>query len=123
MEVTDHLAGLRSVLVRVVRTSTDEANRRERPRYKFKASVTVINAQGRSIEATLIDASEGGAAIETAAEIAIGEPGSLKFEQLQRAVPFIVRYRGDRRISVEFSDDAQMREEFLELVPCQDPSF
>jgi methyl-accepting chemotaxis protein len=111
--VTEHLSELKSVLVRVVRTSTEEANRREHPRYKVKASLTVTSSQGHRIEASLIDASEGGAAINSTADLAIGDKGVVQFEGLAQAVPFIVRYRGDGRINIEFNDKGKPTDDYL----------
>jgi methyl-accepting chemotaxis protein len=117
--VTEHLSELKSVLVRVVRTSTDEANRREHPRYKLNASVTMNLSRGGRIEASLIDASDGGAAISSTAAISIGETGTVQFENLQQAIPFIVRYRGDGRINIEISDDSKLRQDYLKWFGAQ----
>lgn len=112
--VTSHLSELKSVLVRVVRTSTAEANRREHPRFKIVASLSVTNSRGSRVEATLVDASEGGAAINSPAEMAIGEVGTVTFEGMARAMPFVVRYRGDGRTNIEFSDEGSLRDDYMQ---------
>jgi hypothetical protein len=78
-----------------------------------KASLTVTSSQGHHIEASLIDASEGGAAINSTADLAIGDKGVVQFEGLAQAVPFIVRYRGDGRINIEFNDKGKPTDDYL----------
>jgi hypothetical protein len=111
--VTAHLSELKSVLVRVVRTSTEEANRREYPRYKLQTSLSITTGRGIRCEASLIDASEGGAAIGSKTEMDIGETGTAQFDGLSRPVPFVVRYRGDGRLNIEFSEEGKLKDDYL----------
>jgi hypothetical protein len=62
VEVGDSVASLSETLVRVVRTSTDEVERRKHPRFEVELPVRVWD--GRSeIRAVLHDISLGGAAV------------------------------------------------------------
>jgi hypothetical protein len=107
------LSELKSVLVRVVRTSTDEANRREHTRYKIVASVLLRDRRGGSFEASLIDASDGGAAVNSSADLEIGETVTLQFDGVRQALPFTVRYRGDNRLNLEFAGDGPLADAYL----------
>ncbi|MFV3130030.1 methyl-accepting chemotaxis protein [Niveispirillum sp. KHB5.9] len=61
-DVATSIEELRRVLVRVVRTSTEEANRRRKPRYKVDESCT-LDIRGRATQARLINISAGGAMV------------------------------------------------------------
>ncbi|MCA3262028.1 MAG: PilZ domain-containing protein [Telmatospirillum sp.] len=100
--VTKNVEGLRQILVRVVRTSTQDANRRKFPRFAIQASVDVYDGSGARIEGTLVDASEGGAHVRTTHVMRNGERGTLRFEGLAHTLAFAVRERVNDQIHVEF---------------------
>ena len=58
----DSVAALRSVLVKVVRSSSEGTNRRASPRYKVDIPVVIENS-GRKLRSRILDISEGGARI------------------------------------------------------------
>jgi len=100
--VSVEIANLRDTLVRVVRTSTTEADRRAYPRYAIKAQIELYDASGARFDATLADASERGACIATALKLKDGSKGSLRFEGLSRGQSFVVRWVEAERMHVEF---------------------
>jgi methyl-accepting chemotaxis protein len=100
--VTQNIEGLRDVLVRVVRTSTTDADRRSHPRYRIDAKIEASTAAGQRIEAKLADASERGACIETAQPMKVGERGTLRFDGVNITLQFIVRDVEPTRLHVEF---------------------
>jgi methyl-accepting chemotaxis protein len=100
--VTKNIEGLRQTLVRVVRTSTQDANRRKFPRFAIQASVDVYDGSGARIEGTLVDASEGGAHVRTTHIMRSGERGTLRFDGLSQTLAFAVRERVNDQIHVEF---------------------
>jgi methyl-accepting chemotaxis protein len=100
--VTNEIASLRDTLVRVVRTSTAEADRRAYPRYAIAAGVELADASGKRIEASLLDASEHGACLRTDAKIGAGGKGTLRLEGLGSALRFVVRYTEVDKLHIEF---------------------
>ncbi|MBI3505282.1 MAG: HAMP domain-containing protein [Proteobacteria bacterium] len=96
------LDGLKRILVRVVRTSTADADRRKYPRYALKAGIEVIDGANRKVQATLLDASEGGAHFRCDATMQQGERGQMRFEGFGQSLPFVVRFREPGSIHVEF---------------------
>jgi methyl-accepting chemotaxis protein len=100
--VTKNVEGLRQILVRVVRTSTQDANRRKYPRFAIQAGVEVFDGSGARIEGTLVDASEGGAYVRTNHAMRSGERGTLRFDGLSQSLAFAVRERFNDQIHLEF---------------------
>jgi methyl-accepting chemotaxis protein len=94
--VGSSLDELKRILVRVVRTSTVDADRRKWPRYPVRATIEVVDGAGRKIDgASLVDASEGGAHIRCASAMRQGERGAVRFDGLPAKLGFVVRYRED----------------------------
>jgi PilZ domain len=101
-EVTGSIGGLREILVRVVRTSTADANRRGAPRYPTDARAEVLDVAGQMRAVALLDVSETGAKIRCGADVRLGKTGKLKLEGVTSALPFVVRARQPDCIHVEF---------------------
>jgi hypothetical protein len=102
LSVTENIQGLRETLVRVVRTSTTDADRRSHPRYRIDAKFEATNAAGQRIQAKLADASERGACLETSQAMKLGERGTLRFDGVGAALQFFVRDVEPARLHVEF---------------------
>ena len=100
--VTDEIASLRDTLVRVVRTSTVEADRRVFPRYAIKADVEIFDAAGKRHDATLANASEQGACVRTGLKLAVGGKGTLRLDGLSGTQRFVVRDAEPEHLHVEF---------------------
>ncbi len=100
--VGESLASLKHILVRVVRTSTADADRRKHPRYAIKAGIEVTDGASKKVTATLLDASEGGAHFRCGAGLHKGENGQMRFEGYGHSVHFVVRFRDTESAHVEF---------------------
>lgn len=89
-DVAGSIENLRRVLVRVVRTSTDEANRRHKPRFAVNEPASII-LDGQTVEARLVNVSEGGAMLKIAGTVTVGDAdGTL---DIPRIAGFRVRFR------------------------------
>jgi methyl-accepting chemotaxis protein len=108
-----NIAGLRSILVRVVRTSSEDANRREHPRFTLDMPVVVTNSRRLRATSRLIDISEGGARIESVSELGLGEPCTLQFEGLSVSIPFVVKDQSGRQLQLEPTANGKTKQEYL----------
>ena len=108
--VADSITQLRQVLVRLVRTSTAETNRRmfERVAVDAPCSVTV---DGTTRSANLRDISVGGAFVE-GVEAEVGQRGSLAVDG--EAIQFETRASGGGRLHVMFHDAAERGRQMFE---------
>jgi methyl-accepting chemotaxis protein len=102
-EITTNIVGLQAALVRVVRTSTEDANRRQFHRYAVKVNAEILDTSNRRIAAEMVDISEGGAMIGCSSGMRTGEKGSLRLEGLSTPLPFVVRAQQDEVLHVEFN--------------------
>jgi methyl-accepting chemotaxis protein len=100
-EVTDNISGLRESLVRVVRGSTADANRRVSVRHAVSVHGEIFGHAGRRHEGELLDISETGAHIRCRPEMQQGETGTLKVQGFATALPFIVRGKREGSLHVE----------------------
>jgi methyl-accepting chemotaxis protein len=112
---TDSLNGaieeLRHTVVRVVRTSTAEVNRRRSSRYRVDLRCTLDVSRGdipggERIIARITDLSEGGAWLEDAPELPVGRRGSLLIDRVGFPLPFTVQAAHDGTLHIAFNLDA-----------------
>jgi len=101
-DVTTSIGGLREILVRVVRTSTADANRRMAIRHLVAASGKVSDSAGRQYDGEILDVSETGTRIRCSSAMRPGEGGFLKLPNVAAALPFIVRDAAGDILHVEF---------------------
>jgi methyl-accepting chemotaxis protein len=101
-EITNNLVELQAALVRVVRTSTEDANRREFQRYPVQANAEILDASNKRLGGELVNISEGGAMIGCSSAMQIGETGSLRLEGISTPLPFAVRGQQDGAFHIEF---------------------
>jgi len=106
------IAALRSILVRVVRTSSEDADRREYPRFRVDMPVAVANSRGSRTASKLIDVSEGGACIANVSELKVGDTCTLQIEGLAASIPFIVRDRAASQLQLELAGDGETRQQY-----------
>ena len=99
--VSTNLSSLKSVLIKIIRTTTDDADRRQWPRYKADMSIRVTGAGGKDLPATLVNISAAGAWIRCG-QMTIGETGSMSIPGYDQALPFRVRGREADSYHVEF---------------------
>jgi methyl-accepting chemotaxis protein len=100
--VSRNVEELRGILVRVVRTSTRDANRRAWPRYALKLAVEMTDVAGKRIDAALLDVSEGGANLKSDALMRSGDRGSLRLDGFGQRLAYDVKAVENGRIHVEF---------------------
>ncbi|MGE5506226.1 MAG: methyl-accepting chemotaxis protein [Actinomycetota bacterium] len=98
-EVADSIEDLRQILVRLVRTSTAETNRRMFERFSVDAPCQVTIG-GQSQEARLRDVSAGGACIADTPDAEPGQRGSLTAGG--QTIEFETRAAGQGRLHVMF---------------------
>ncbi|MFM7345168.1 MAG: methyl-accepting chemotaxis protein, partial [Tagaea sp.] len=110
VEVREAIAGvarevdaLRGILVRVVRTSTEDANRRQFPRYAVKLGIEATDQSGKRLDAKLIDLSEGGANLTLTGTIGAGERGNLRVDGYASRLAFRVKAFENGKAHVEFA--------------------
>jgi methyl-accepting chemotaxis protein len=101
-EITESIAGLRSVLVRAVRTSADDTDRRKYPRYSMTVQAEILDVSSKRLTGELVDISEAGAKLSFSSGMLTGEKGYLRLDGLSLPLPFMVRARQDEMLHVEF---------------------
>jgi methyl-accepting chemotaxis protein len=112
--LTGAVGDLRRAVVRAVRTSTSEVDRRETPRMGVDLACRVRDGGGVEQAARVVDLSEGGARIAGAPALTPGASGSLTLDGSGLPLPFVVRHAGDGLLHVSFRLDqagtARLRE-------------
>ncbi|WP_372398876.1 cache domain-containing protein [Azospirillum sp. HJ39] len=102
-DVTHSIDELMHVLVRAVRTATEDVDRRHLPRYRVEAPCTVEAPDGGKegrLSVRLLDISRHGAAL--AGADAVGMRGTLLFDGLGVALPFEAFTREEGVVRVRF---------------------
>ena len=102
-EVASSVEELRRVLIRVVRTSTAEADRRRQSRFQVDEPCTVTLG-GRALAARVINLSVGGAMIAGLTGVKASDRGILRLARLGVQTTFEVRSLGSESVHVEFSE-------------------
>ncbi len=108
-DVTQSIDNLMHVLVRTVRTATDDVDRRSQPRYLVNAPCAIDQSGGR-LSAQLHDISYNGAALVGGVDVA--ERGVLIFDRLGVPVPFDVLERDREIIRLRFRLEDVNRADF-----------
>jgi methyl-accepting chemotaxis protein len=96
---------LRRSVVRVVRTSTAEVNRRASERHPIDLPCR-IRAGGETRDARVVDLSRGGAHVLGGPSMRVGERGTLDIQGVGTALTFVVRSAGGGALHVELDLDA-----------------
>ena len=109
--VSSNLSSLQSLLVRTVRSSAAEVDRRLSKRYPTDLEATVTDSRQAAHETTLVDLSEGGAWIRCAPQLDVNETGVLRIKGFASQLPFTVRTHDGEAAHVAFVlGDAQRAE-------------
>ncbi len=98
---------LKHSVIRVVRTSTAEVDRREATRYTVDLPCRV-NAGGQTHACRLGDLSDGGAYVRQAPDLAPGTRGTLHIDGVQPPLPFSVKSSESGALRVAFMLDASV---------------
>jgi methyl-accepting chemotaxis protein len=103
------VADLRHAIIRVVRTSTTEVDRRHAPRHPVDLPCR-LSVAGGTHEARLADLSETGAHLTDAPPLSPGTRGTVSLGGMAMPVPFVVRSVDDRSaLHVEFEMNEAVR--------------
>jgi methyl-accepting chemotaxis protein len=101
--LAEAVAELRRAVVRVVRTSTPEVDRRATTRFTADLPCRVSGAGVADQAARLVDLSEGGASIDGGPRMAPGASGSLFLDAVGVSLPFTVRHADGGSLRVAFA--------------------
>ena len=106
--VTRNISDLKSVLVRIVRQSTDDANRRNSTRYQVSVQGRISTKNGTQKLVTT-DLSEGGAQIKSSDAIELPAKGAINFDGLSAPMNYRVvsTDRDGTHIEFDMSGSAQ----------------
>ncbi|CAO3456459.1 hypothetical protein [Azospirillum argentinense] len=101
--VASSIEELRHVLVRVVRTSTSEADRRRQPRYRVDEPCTVT-VGGQTQSGQVVNLSVGGAMITGLTGLGAADRGSLRLDRHGVQIGFEVRSLYGDAVHIEFAE-------------------
>jgi hypothetical protein len=120
-QVRDDTAGLNTLVgelkrsvIRVVRTSTAEVDRRHSARYPVTLPCRVTVAGLGAQPATVADLSEGGALIKGGPALSIGTRGTLDVDRIGVKLPFVVRAADGEASHLAFELDAATASRFTQ---------
>jgi methyl-accepting chemotaxis protein len=107
---------LRHSVIRVVRTSTAEVDRRQHSRLTVNLGCRLSAPGLGTHNAQVIDLSEGGAAISGAPSLPVGARGSLEVDRIGMKLPFIVRSADAGLAHLAFELDAADAARFAQML-------
>ncbi len=108
-----NIAALRSILVRVVRTSSEDADRRVFPRFRIDVPLTVTNSRESRTASKLIDISQGGARILSVPDLNLRDGCTLHIGGVAAPIAFIVRDKTEHQTLLELTAEGETREQYL----------
>ncbi len=100
--LNDAVGELRTSIIRTVRTSTTEVDRRSSPRQPMDMPCRVEMAGHPAVNARISDLSEGGARLTGVPEVAAGARGTMRPGGERQALAFVVAGRDDDAVRVSF---------------------
>ncbi len=108
--------GLRHSVIRVVRTSTADVDRRHAARYPVALPCHVTVAGLGTQPATAADLSEGGALIRGGPALSVGNRGTLEVDRISVKLPFVVRAAAGEASHLAFDLDAATAKSFAQML-------
>ncbi len=108
--LAEAVSELRQTVVRVVRNSTADADRRQAVRRPTELRCSITVAGAAPVAARLVNLSAGGARVENGPALGAGTRGTLSVDGLAFALPFSVRAADGGRLSLAFDLDAGQAE-------------
>ena len=102
-EVADSIQALRQAVIKVVRTSTSEADRREAARYRCNTACTVT-VGGQTGDGRVVDLSTGGAAVTGLSGVRSGSRGRIRIPDYGVDAAFEVRSESGGALHIHFLD-------------------
>ncbi|MGL9622442.1 methyl-accepting chemotaxis protein [Bradyrhizobium sp. U531] len=112
-DIADKVAGLRSILVQVVRTSTADVNRRIHDRIDLNRDAT-LEIAGVAVRARVLNISEGGALLEQAFDPQkIGRPVTMLIDGLSARLTGVIGRLEDGSTMIKFRRLTEAAEKIL----------
>jgi hypothetical protein len=108
-----NIAALRSILVRVVRTSSEDTNRRVFPRFRMDVPLAVTHSRGSRTASKLIDISQGGARIASVSDLNLRDRCTLHIGGVAAPIAFIVRDKTEHHTLLELAEEGEPRQQYL----------
>ena len=96
------MSSLKSVLVKVIRTSTGDAERRKSLRFESSLPIEISSQGQRRPQVKLVNLSPDGALIRCVPALEIGDTGLLMIQGYDQEMPFKVRSRDGDSHHIEF---------------------
>ena len=110
---------LRHSVIRVVRSSTNEVDRRGRPRREQELPCR-LHIGGQTYAGQVVDLSEAGAGVRATADVRPGVRGTLAIDAIGFPLALVVKRNQDAVVGVEFALDdataARLRQTLTRLV-------
>jgi methyl-accepting chemotaxis protein len=100
------VSNLRRTVMRVIRTSTTEVDRRAGQRHQVDLPCRLSVTGAGVLDARVVDLSKGGARIQGAAALPVGSRGTLHLDGLGTTLPFTVREADGLLLGITFELDA-----------------
>ncbi len=114
--LNDLVAELKHALIRVVRTSTAEVDRRESTRYPVKLACRVSVA-GQGVQNVQVDdLSRGGVSIRGGTALPVGTRGKVEIDRIGMLLPFVVRSADSEALRVAFELDAEEADKLAQMI-------
>jgi methyl-accepting chemotaxis protein len=111
------VVALKGAVIRMVRSSSPEVDRRKAPRHRVDLSCGILAAGGDAVAGRLIDISEQGACFTAPVRLRPDQKGRIAISGAGGPVGFTVRSVDGERVNVEFDADATERlTRFVETV-------
>ncbi|SMH58508.1 methyl-accepting chemotaxis protein [Azospirillum agricola] len=118
-DVARAIENLRQVLVRVVRTSTSDADRRRKPRFQVDEAGTLLVGGGR-YSVTVRNLSLGGALIDPVPALKGGlpasSPGVLRLDRLGAEAAVVIKAMEHNRLHLAFDQDGGLSADFAHAI-------
>jgi hypothetical protein len=106
---------LRHLLIRVVRTSTTEVERRTHPRHAMDHACRVM-VGGESYAGRIVELSEAGAKVRGVPPQPAGVRGTIAVDGAGSALPFVVKHAEEGGLGIAFAVDAASRGQVIQML-------
>jgi methyl-accepting chemotaxis protein len=110
--LTTAVTELSQNVIRAVRTSTSEVDRRRKPRYQVDLACRLEIAGRSANTARVVDISQSGARIQDGPACEPGDRGTLRLDAIDYALPFVVRGGQNGALHLEFALDEETTARF-----------